>query len=64
LIDPATFTEGQEFKVRGKRGSFIFKGINADGSVCCYGGASGRGLWRNFHADQITKVIRKKPPRE
>ena len=63
MIDPTTLTEGQEFRVRGQRGTFVFRGIDADGSVRCYGGPTGRGSWRNFRADAILKVVRKKQQR-
>lgn len=60
MIDLSKLTDGQEFRVRGERGIFVFRGIDTDGSVRCYGGALGHGSWRNFHIDKITKVIRKK----
>lgn len=63
MIDPTTFTEGQEFRVRNERGTFLFRGIDKDGSVRCYGGALGKGSWRNFKPDSISKVIRKKKTR-
>lgn len=63
MIEPNKLTEGQEFKVRGERGTFVFRGIDSDGSIRCYGGALGRASWRNFRAETITKVIRKKAPR-
>jgi hypothetical protein len=53
-------TDGQEFKVRGERGTFVFRGIDTDGSVRCFGGSLGHGSWRNFKAERITKVLRKK----
>ena len=64
MIDPTTMTEGQEFKIRGERGTFVFRGIDVDGSVRCFGGAVGRTRWRNFRSERITKVIRKKQTAE
>jgi hypothetical protein len=64
VIDPTTLTDGQQFKVRGERGVFAFRGIDADGSIRCYGGATGRGLWRNFNAEQLSKVIKNKQQRD
>lgn len=60
MIDPTTLIEGQEFRVRNERGTFVFRGIDNDGSIRCYGGALGRGSWRNFKPDAVSKVIRKK----
>lgn len=60
MIDLTKLTDGQEFKVRGERGVFVYRGIDTDGSVRCYGGVTGHGSWRNFTPDKISKVIRKK----
>lgn len=57
-------TDGQEFRVKGERGVFAYRGIDTDGSVRCYGGAIGRGLWRNFQPNQITKIVKSKPTRD
>lgn len=64
MIDPATLTDGQEFRVRSERGVFVFRGIDSDGSVRCFGGAQGRGSWRNFRPERISTVLKKKTPRE
>lgn len=64
MIDPRQMTDGQEFRVRNERGVFIFKGIDSDGSVKCYGGPMGRGSWRNFRPENITAILKKKPPRD
>jgi hypothetical protein len=63
MIDPSSLIEGQEFRVSNERGTFVFKGVDSDGSVRCYGGTQGYGLWRNFRPDRITKVLKKKPER-
>lgn len=60
MIDPTILRDGQEFKVRHQRGVFVFRGINLDGSIRCFGGAVGRGSWRNFRPETVSKVIKKK----
>lgn len=63
MIDPTELTEGQEFRVRNERGVFVFRGIDSDGSIRCFGGAQGRASWRNFRADAVTKVLKKQTSR-
>ena len=43
-----SFSDGERFKVAGLRGVFVYRGINADGSVRCFGGVQGREKWRSF----------------
>lgn len=51
-------TDGQEFRVKGERGVFVFRGLDNDGSIRCFGGAMGHGAWRNFTPDRVSKVIK------
>ena len=43
-----SFSDGDRFKVAGLRGVFVYRGLNRDGSVRCFGGMQGREKWRSF----------------
>lgn len=58
MIDPTSLHDGQVFKVKGERGTFVFRGFDSDGSIRCFGGAMGHGSWRNFAPDRVSKIIK------
>jgi hypothetical protein len=55
-----SFSDGERFKVAGLRGVFVYRGINADGSVRCFGGVQGREKWRSFPVSAGLKPLRHK----
>jgi hypothetical protein len=55
-----SFSDGERFKVAGLRGVFVYRGINADGSVRCFGGVQGREKWRSFPISAGLKPLRHK----
>ena len=52
-----SFSDGERFKVAGLRGVFVYRGINADGSVRCFGGVQGREKWRSFPISAGLKAL-------
>ena len=54
-------TDGDWFTVNGLRGKFVCRGFNADGSVCCFGGTTGRQRWRSFPLDKVSKILKPLP---
>jgi hypothetical protein len=55
-----SFSDGDRFKVAGLRGVFVYRGINSDGSVRCFGGVQGREKWRSFPISAGLKPLRHK----
>jgi hypothetical protein len=55
-----SFSDGDRFKVAGLRGVFVYRGLNADGSVRCFGGVQGREKWRSFPISAGLKPLRHK----
>lgn len=43
-----SLSDGDRFKVAGMRGVFVYRGMNVDGSVRCFGGVQGREKWRSI----------------
>jgi hypothetical protein len=58
IVDTTT-----EISIDGEAGRFKFLYVNADGSVCCYGGKQGHGMFRSFNTDRIKRVHYKKKMR-
>ncbi|CAB4134809.1 hypothetical protein UFOVP278_13 [uncultured Caudovirales phage] len=54
-------TDGDWFTVNGLRGKFVCRGFNADGSVRCFGGTTGRERWRSFPTDRVSKILKPLP---
>jgi hypothetical protein len=48
LMVSHSFSDGERFKVAGLRGVFVYRGLNPDGSVRCFGGVQGKQKWRSF----------------
>jgi hypothetical protein len=48
MLASLQLSDGDRFKVAGLRGVFVYRGINPDGSVRCFGGVQGREKWRSF----------------
>ena len=63
-MEHQSFTDGDRFKVANLRGVFVFRGWNADGSVRCFGGVSGREKWRSFPVSAGLKPLPDKGSRE
>jgi hypothetical protein len=55
-----SFSDGDRFKVAGLRGVFVYRGMNLDGSVRCFGGVQGREKWRSFPLSAGLKPLRHK----
>lgn len=49
-----------ELSVTGERGRFVYRYVNKDGSITCYGGTQGRERMRSFRIDRIKTVHIKK----
>jgi hypothetical protein len=59
-----SFSDGERFKVAGLRGVFVYRGINADGSVRCFGGVHGKEKWRSFPVSAGLKPLLSKDLRK
>jgi hypothetical protein len=55
-----SFIDGDRFKVANLRGVFVYRGMNPDGSVRCFGGVQGREKWRSFPVSAGLKPLRSK----
>lgn len=51
-------SDGDLFRVSGVRGVFVFRGMNPDGSVRCFGGVAGRQMWRSFPAERSGRRLK------
>jgi hypothetical protein len=60
LMVSHSFSDGERFKVAGLRGVFVYRGLNPDGSVRCFGGVQGREKWRSFPLSAGIKPLRHK----
>jgi hypothetical protein len=59
----APLREGDEFSVRGQRGRYrLIRYVETDRGqwVDCFGGPDGRGMFRSFAVDRVSRVHRTK----
>lgn len=50
---------GREISVRGERGRFVVRRVDAErGEITCWGGPTGREMWRTFRIDRVAVVHR------
>lgn len=53
------FTHGEKVRIKDLPGEWVFKAMNADGSVCVYGGPVYRKAFRNFPVDRVLRKAAK-----
>lgn len=61
MLASLQLSDGDLFRVSGARGVFVFRGMNADGSVRCFGGVAGRQMWRSFPPERISRRLKPLP---
>jgi hypothetical protein len=61
MLASLQLSDGDLFRVSGARGVFVFRGMNLDGSVRCFGGVTGRQMWRSFPSERISRRLKPLP---